>query len=189
MDFGTGICNDQGNGHSSAQWHWGNTHILFPLSWFRSSRFVLTKKWHWDDQNIFRNKYTDQFFYLFSGERGKLNFSILYVVLEGAGILITCVRTSINKLQDKGKKGRKKPNNCLAQKALLRLHSKCFYNINNKSNFTAWWLKWHSCMEQLLKQTKSRFSHGGQPTLITGAVQSCRVEDGTEHFIPGSRFC
>lgn len=34
-------------------------------------------------------------------------------------------------------------------------------------------------MEQLLKQTKSRFSHGGQPTPITEAVQSCGVEEGT----------
>lgn len=84
---------------------------------------------------IFRNKYTGQIFYLLSGERHAL--SMLCVVLGGAGILVTCVRTSINKLQNKGKKGGKN-NQHLAQKALLRLHSKCFYNINNKSNFRAW---------------------------------------------------
>lgn len=32
---------------------------------------------------------------------------MLCVVLGGAGILVTCVRTSINKLQEKGKKGGK----------------------------------------------------------------------------------
>lgn len=54
---------------------------------------------------IFRNKYTGQIFYLLSGERHAL--SMLCIVLGISGILVTCVRTSINKLQNKGKKGGK----------------------------------------------------------------------------------
>lgn len=43
-------------------------------------------------------------------------------------------------------------------------------------------------MEQLLKQTKSRFFHAGQPTLITGAVQSCgwRRTQSTLYLAAGS---
>lgn len=89
----------------------------------------------------------------------------------------------IARQKQKGKK-----TNYLAQKALLRLLSRCFYNINYKSNFTAWWLKGHGCMEQLLKWTKSRFSHGGQFKYITQAMQSCGVEEGTEQFAPGSKL-
>lgn len=70
-------------------------------------------------------------------------------------------------------KGKRKKPSHLAQKALLRLHSRCFYNINYKSNFTAWWQKRHGCMEQLLKRIKSRFSRGGQLRSITRAVQNC----------------
>lgn len=80
---------------------------------------------------IFRAKYTSHFFDLLSGERGKCNSS----TLSSAGTLIIFIRTSISKLQDKGKK-EKNPNN-LAQKALLRLHSSAFVT-NNKSNFMAW---------------------------------------------------
>lgn len=91
---------------SSVQWHWGSTHVLFPLSWSRSLRFYsslqndteMTKSF-----GIFRNKYTDQFFHLLSEERGKWNFSTL-CSFGGAGILVTCIRTSIDTLQDKGKK-------------------------------------------------------------------------------------
>lgn len=41
-------------------------------------------------------------------------------------------------------------------------------------------------MEQLLKWTKSRFSHGGQLRPMARAVQSCGMEEGTDHFTPGS---
>ena len=95
---------------------------------------------------IFRANCTGHLSDLLSRESGKCNFSTLSSP-GSAGMLIIFVRTSIKNRETNAK--RKKKTNHPAQKALLRLHSGCFYNINNKSNFTAWWLKEHGCMEQL----------------------------------------